>query len=135
MKSILESDFYHDGRGPELIRVHYGGKGSMIEAVDFYNPDDAYEQKNLKHLVFSGSQAFCFTPEEEYSGGFPNIDWQKFGKAAVINLGKTDWYRTFTNLHSKNCDHYRLMFYDEILDVICERIIFVQGGYSMKEKG
>ena len=98
MKIILEKEFYHEGRGPELIRVHYRNQGSIIEAIDFYNPDDVYDQACLKHLQFIGSQAFCFTPEEEYSQGFPSVDWREFGKAAAINLEKSDWYKSFTSL-------------------------------------
>jgi hypothetical protein len=127
---ILRQDFYHDGRGPELQKVHYAGRGQVISAVDYFNPDDVYAAENLKHLIFIRPQVFMFTPEEVYSHRRDKVDWSKFDRAGIVCLGKSAWLRSFNQQHLSKCDHYQVMFYDEYLDIICEGVGARTGGYS-----
>ncbi len=69
-----------------------------------------------------------FTPEEVIApDGFIGLSDLP---AAVVNLGKTAWLRSFTPTHLANCDHYRALFYDECLDVICEGITAEDGTFQ-----
>jgi len=125
-ESTHADSFYHDGRGPALVRVHYDTiTGSGIVAADFLNPDDTRDR--LKHLLFVRAQAFQFTPEEEYTNEW--VDWARTGNAAIIDLGRSAWYRSFTNRHSSDCRHFHIMFYDEVLDIICHAVELKAGGY------
>ena len=129
MQIILKDKFYSDGRGPELQKIYWGGRGTYIEAIDFYNPDDTYDEKHLKHLVFKGLQAFMLTPEDEYAN-IENIDYAKIGKGAIFNFGKSPWYKSFSNIHSKDCNHYRITFYDHTIDAVAEDIEIKDGGFK-----
>jgi hypothetical protein len=128
IKPILRESFYHDGRGPELKRVHYIGEGVILKAIDYFNPDDEYTPQNLKHLLFLRPQVFMFTPEEVYDYG-SEVKWGEYGNAAIVCLGKSKWLQSFSPLHLENCLHYQVMFYDEFLDVICEGIEAKSNGF------
>jgi hypothetical protein len=128
VQPILVNQFHHEGRGPELQKVHYGGRGNILVAIDYFNPEDEYTPSNLKHLLFLRSQVFMFTPEEihNYTSG---VEWNKLDKAAAVSLGESSWILGFNPQHLSKCEHFQIMFYDQILDVICEGIEAKQGGY------
>ena len=50
-------------------------------------------------------------------------------QAAIVNFGKSEWLLSFSQQHLARCKHYRLMFYDGYLDVICENITAENGPY------
>lgn len=124
---ILRGYFYHDGRGPELQKVHYVGKGAVLKAIDYFNPDYDGTPENLKHLLFLRPQVFMFTPEEVYNFG-EGINWGEYNNAAIACLGKSKWLESFSPRYLEKCLHFQVMFYDEFLDVICE-------GIEAKSKG
>ena len=66
-KPILESDFYHDGRGPELQRVVWKLRGTVLVGFEYFNPDDKYVPDNLRHLVLEGVEAYSMASEEVQS--------------------------------------------------------------------
>jgi hypothetical protein len=47
----------------------------------------------------------------------------------AVNLGSTSWSSSFNPTHLKQCSHYRLRFYDETIDLICEGVDFRRGPY------
>jgi hypothetical protein len=57
-------------------------------------------------------------------------NWGEIDQAAAVNLGKAEWLRSFEQQHLDRCSHYRIMFYDALLDVICEDISAGRGPYS-----
>jgi hypothetical protein len=64
MKPIFIEQFYHDGRGPELQKVHYKSNGRVIVGTDYYLAYQPYTPENLRHVKFIKPQAFMLTPEE-----------------------------------------------------------------------
>jgi hypothetical protein len=112
------------GRGPELVKIHWMNAGKTLTAVDFLNPDDKTD-----HLLFTRVQVFMFTPEEVVN--YITLDPRKiaFRPAAIFNLGKSAWFTSFYPHHLGKCDHYQIMFYDQLLDIICERVELCKGGY------
>ena len=64
--ALFEDLFWHDGRGPELQGVHWSANGCSLRAVDYFNPDDAYEPGNLKNVAFHAPQVVKITPEEVF---------------------------------------------------------------------
>jgi hypothetical protein len=119
MTPIFEDIFYHDGRGPELQRVIWSSKGSDLLGFEYFNPDDKYETANLKHLRLKRVEAYAMAGEEVHG----NILANSSSKAAIIRVEKSDWMKSFNQYHLKNCHHFQIVFYDEIFDVICEKII------------
>lgn len=124
IQAILTQEFYRDGRGPELQAVRYANEGRRLQAVEYFNPDVG----NLKHLRFEGVQVWMFTPDEVYNY---EMDLTNIvpDTAAAFCLGKSDWLQGFAPQHLANCQHFRLVFYDEVLDILCERIIFGAGAF------
>ena len=128
-KPVHVEMFYADGRGPELQRVHWGGRGQRLVAIEYYNPDDVYEPANLKHVRFGGLQVVRITPEEV-------IDYAELGStmnesrpAAMFDLGRTRWLESFSQRHLTRCSHYQLLFYDDLFDVICETVSCHHGAF------
>lgn len=126
MLTPIHADFiYHEGRGPILGKAHYGPKGIPLKAIDFFNPDE----KDVKHLLFIGSQVFMFTPEEVWNYAAWTSIPTTVGNAALFSLGRSAWLASFAPQHLARCSHYRAMFYDEFLDVICEGVEVRAGRY------
>jgi hypothetical protein len=126
MHVIHPKDFFHDGRGPELIAVHLASKSSHLLAVDFKNPDSS----QVMHLKFLRAQAYMFTPEEVENYATTVVDWGKTGNGALVSLGRSTWLKSFNPRHLERCEHIRIMFYDEYLDVLCEDVVVGSGSYG-----
>jgi hypothetical protein len=126
-RTVLKEWIWAEGRGPELRRVHYAR--TQLRALEYLNPDWNSEA-DVRHLVFHGVQVSMFTPEEVHKYDRDEVKWgPEIDQAAIVNFGKSDWLLSFAQRHLSRCSHYRIMFYDEILDVICENISAGQGPY------
>ncbi len=134
---ILIREFYHDGRGPELLRLHWRGAGAVLAAADYYNPDAPHTQAGVRHLRFVRPQAVQITPEEVVDYGRLGLGdaLARLRPAAVLDMGRSAWLATFTPRHLARCRHYRVMFYDELLDVICEGIESHAGAFDLEPEG
>ncbi len=71
-----------------------------------------------------------FTPEEVINYQTLSPIWQQNRKAGIVCLGKSSWLKSFNPYHLDSCAHYQLMFYDELVDVICEGLKIKEGGYE-----
>ena len=118
-RSILDTHFYHDGRGPELQKVIWGNKGVTLVGFEFYNPDDIYEEKNIKNIELVKVEVFALASEEVHG----NILAIAESQAAIFEVLDSNWIKTFQPRHLSKCKHFQIMFYDEIYDVICEDIV------------
>src|ERR1700733_4133576 len=128
MTAVLRHWIWAEGRGPELRRVHY--THTRLSALEYLNPDWSSES-DVRHLLFRRGQVSTFTPEEVHNYGRDEVRWgPAIAHAAIVNLGKSEWLLGFAQRHLGHCSHYRIMFYDEILDIICEDISAGQGRYS-----
>ena len=116
---------WHSGRGPELRQVFYHRQGVQLKAINYINPDG-----EARHLLFVNSQVFMFKPEEVENYASSVVNWVDMDKAAIVRLRRSPWLASFNPYHLKECAHFRIMFYDEFLDVICRDIVAHAGGYS-----
>ena len=125
MKPIprFENDFYHDGRGPELQKVRWGRNGIILRGFEYYNPDDEHTEGNLRYLRIDKLEVYSMAGEEVHGNILAN------GKttASIFEVPKSKWLSSFNQSHLKHCEHYQIMFYDEIYDVICGELLFGQG--------
>jgi hypothetical protein len=128
MKPIHKEDFHHDGRGPELIQVIWSTKGDLLKAIEYYNPEDPHDESHIRHVKFVRPQVVMSTPEEviNYSSFHPG----SYDHAAAFDRGNSDWLRSFSPIHLARCSHYQLMFYDNLYDIIAERIEFCIGRFK-----
>ncbi len=118
-KPILENEFYHDGRGPELQCVRWGMKGVILKGFEYYNPDDEYKEENLKNIRIEGIQVYSMATEEVHATILATGE----SHAAIYEVLNSEWLKSYYETHLAKCKHYQIMFYDEIYDVICEAII------------
>ena len=128
MKPIQKEQFHHDGRGPKLVRIIWSSNGSHLEAFEYYNPEDPYDDDHIRHVKVIHSQVVMSTPEEviNYSTFQPG----GYDKAAAFDCGKSDWLKSFSPRHLSLCSHYRLMFYDELYDIIADGLEFCRGRFN-----
>ena len=74
-------------------------------------------------MIVHGAQVYMLTPEEVHDYTHDEVKWgPSIEQAAAVNLGTSSWLLSFAQQHLAPCNHYRVMFYDEFLDVICENL-------------
>lgn len=115
---ILENEFYHDGRGPELQKVRWKLNGVVLVGFEYFNPDDEYIPDNLKHVTLEGVEAYSMSSDEVHGNILATGD----SKAAIFEVIDSEWLASFNQAHLSECSHYQIMFYDEIYDVICKQV-------------
>jgi hypothetical protein len=130
MRVVHLEGFFHDGRGPTLLKVHLAPRSAHLEAIDFKAPDSEDKPAPVQHLQFVRAQAFLFTPEEVENYTTSLVDWGATQMGALVSLGRSPWLQTFNPVHLQHCEHYKAMFYDEHLDVICEQVLLKSGPYA-----
>ena len=126
---ILESDFHHDGRGPELQAVIWDYRGQILRGFEYFNPEDEYTTENLRHLKLEKVEVYSMAGEEVHK----HIAANGKTKAAIFQIVDSAWKASFQQRHLQDCEHYQIMFYDEIFDVICREIIPGSGTLNKKE--
>ncbi len=130
-KPVLRDWIWADGRGPELRRAHFFGRGLNLIALDYLNPDWVSED-DMRHLVLHKTHQV--TPEEVYDYSRETVGWgPSINQAAVVDLGRSAWLLSFSQQHLASCRHYRIMFYDEYLELICEGISAAHGPYCPRQ--
>jgi len=131
MKPIHADLFYHEGRGPQLVKVYWCGRGQVLKAIDFI-PPDAEKSEDISHLIFEKPQVVEIIPEEVigYSDLSLNEALTNHGPAALFDAGKSEWLKSFSPTHLSRCTHYRIMFYDELFEVIAESVEARKGKYE-----
>jgi hypothetical protein len=125
---LFENDFYHDGRGPELQRVILDDRGVFIRGFEYFNPTDKYIEENIKHIIIDQIEAFSVAGEEVHG----NILYVKETKAAIFKIEESVWLKQFNPYHLADCNHYQIMFYDEIYDIICRNISLGKGRMKIE---
>jgi hypothetical protein len=98
------------------IKAVWDSRGTLLLAIDYRDADGA-----LRHIRFQSSQVAMFTPEEV--AGDP-------GQHGAVDLGCSAWLQSFAQQHLGRCRHFRLLFYDELLDIICESLEFADGVFT-----
>ena len=116
---ILEAEFHHDGRGPELQKVVWDYRGQILRGFEYFNPEDEYSGENLRHLALDKVEAYSMASEEVHKLIAANGE----SKAAIFRIVDSPWKASFQQRHLQDCEHFQIMFYDEIFDVICRGII------------
>ena len=129
IRPVYPDRFYHEGRGPELRRVYWDHGGIVLRAIDYYNPDAVHDPQHLSHVRFVGPQVVMITPEEVIDYGTNGAALVDYRPAALFDLGRSPWLASFAQRHLAGCRHWQLYFYDQLVDVICERVECLDGAY------
>ncbi len=117
-------EFWREGRGPELHRILWNVSGTLIRGIEYLNPDWGPDlQASLRHVLFEGAQVVQITPEEVIGLHQLGSRYQDRSRASMFDLGRSSWLQSFARRHLAHCHHIQLLFYDQLVDVICERVI------------
>jgi hypothetical protein len=108
IEPILEDKFHHDGRGPELQRVIWAYDGKILKGFEYYNPEDTYDEENIKNITLEKVEAFSMSSEEVHGGIVANGET----RAAIHKILDSQWKKQFNPHHVSDCDHFQIMFYD-----------------------
>ncbi len=128
---IHVEEFWHEGRGPELRRVLWDARGTSIRAIEYVNPDWTNADADLRHVVFEAPQVVQITPEEVIDANQVGTRYTDHRPAAMFDLGRSAWLESFTSTHLAPCRHIQMLFYDELIDVICEGVDCAAGAADM----
>ena len=100
---------------PELQRVWWTDRGRTLGGIDYGGDGEM-------HVDFTGVQVVMITPDEVVGENqFADVEG-RFPGAAMFNCGRSDWLQSFDGSHLARCSHFRLVFEDEVVDVICESV-------------
>jgi hypothetical protein len=127
--TLLETEFQHDGRGPELLRVVWVYEGKILQGFEYYNPEDTCDEESIKHLELVGVEAYSMAVEEVHD----NVLATGESKASIFRIESSPWLKQYNSAHLDECSHYQIIFYDEIYDVICKEIKAGSGRLSNGE--
>ena len=127
--------FFHDGRGPEFRELHWDRTGTVLRAVDYFNPPGMREPGGLHHVRFVGLQVAMITPEEVIGAETLGDLLGRHRPAAMFDRGKSEWFKAFSQKHLGRCHHYQLLFYDQLLEVIAEGVEVYRGGFQDEQPG
>jgi hypothetical protein len=137
---LFSDRFSFDGRGPELARVHWEFAGRSLKAIDYTNyafdgegriteRDSRGRVAGRFHVTFTGLQVVMITPEEVIGEQHLPTNFSALVPAAIFDMGRTPWLESFDQQHLSKCKHYKLLFYDELFDMICKGVEIHPGSY------
>jgi hypothetical protein len=108
--------------------VIWSHKGIRLQALEYYNPEDTYDDAHIRHVRIIKSQVIMCTPEEVIN--YATFKPGPHGGAAAFDCGKSEWLKSFSQLHLTKSSHYQLMFYDKLYDIIADGLDFRKGRYE-----
>jgi hypothetical protein len=112
------------------LRLIWDTRGTTLLAADYDCPDDHQGGNGIHHIRFRDAQVVQITPDEVAG------QQQRFRESALspppasYALGQDGWFRSFNSFHLEGMQHFQLIFYDDVLDVICSGLDCVAGPYS-----
>ncbi len=119
--------FYASGRGPSLHRV-VSNRYGLLGGFEYHRIDDPPDAAHLRHVRILAPQVVMYTPEEVINYSTWAAGFRQHRGAGALDLGRSEWLRSFNPLHLAKCHHFQLLFYDELYDIICEGLEFGDGA-------
>ncbi len=116
--TVLEKEFYHDGKGPGLERAIWSHGGIILKGFEYYNPGVANLEKNIKNIELIGVEAISMSVEDVHGNNLVSED----STAAIFKIDDSPWLKQYNPVHMDGCSHYQFVFYSEIYDVICRDV-------------
>lgn len=88
---ILETEFFHDGRGLELQKVVWGSRRKILRGFEYFNPGDVYSEANLRRLALNKVEVYSMASDEVHK----HIAASDKSKAAVFPMVDSLWKASF----------------------------------------
>lgn len=123
--------FFDDGRGPILKHWLYDTDFVLPNSPEKATRPNIILGADYGHwVVFHRMQVIQIVPEEVY--GYKYLDHtQEKGNGAWL-VEDSNWLKSFHPRHLANAKHFILIFYDEIVEVICNDLIFGEGPFDIE---
>jgi hypothetical protein len=137
------SEFFgFDGRGPEIHRFIHDRDALKQGAFPERRPPPGgvigveyfwFEHPDMAWVIFKKRQVVQVVPEEVCSYWFTShVTEQKKG-VGIYTVEDSAWLRSFSQHHLSACRHFILMFYDDIIEVIAEDLLFGRGAFRIDD--
>lgn len=134
--------FGFDGRGPEIHRFLHDRDflakgafpdrcplpGRIVGAEYFW-----FEHPDLAWVRFMKLQVIQVVPEEVCSYWFTAHVTEEGKGIGIYLVEDSAWVRSFSQRHLASCRHFILMFYDHIVEVISEGLVFGRGAFRIED--
>jgi hypothetical protein len=135
--------FFNDGRGPQIAKwIKYDDlyfPPSSVSKIIRSPSDDITGIQFMNWVVFYGNQVIQIVPEEVHSYWHTESYYEacKAGstdkKTGAWLIENSEWIKTFHPRHLSNAKHFILEFYDDIIEVICDELIFGEGKFDLQK--
>jgi hypothetical protein len=137
------SEFFgFDGRGPEIHRFIHDRdllkEGSFpdrrkppgnIVGIEYF----WFEHPEMAWVIFKKQQVIQIVPEEVCSYWFTKFVSERQKGVGIYVVEDSEWLRSFSQRHLSRCRHFIIMFYDDIIEVICEGLEFGRGALRIDD--
>lgn len=110
------------------MQVIWSAKGDYLKAIEYFNPEDPHDEAHIRHVRVICPQVVMSTPEEVIN--YAHFQPGPHDRAAAFDCGRSAWLESFSPMHLWRCTHFRLMFYDELYDIIAEGLEFRMGRFK-----
>jgi hypothetical protein len=84
-------------------------------------------------VVFHGLQVFQVVPEEVHSYWHLVEDYERSTRTGAWEIMDSTWLASFDQRHLARHKHFLLEFYDELVEVVAEALIFGRGKFDISQ--
>ena len=133
---VTTTYFGYDGRGPTLRRwIHDrdlvlpgsdGGRGQLPGRIKGAEYDSSW-------VVFRGMQVTQIVPEEVHSYWFFGLLPENSKRTGAYEVIDSAWKASFHPRHLASQRHFVLVFYDDLVEVLCRELVFGSGAFHIAE--
>jgi hypothetical protein len=130
--------FGYDGRGPSLDRfLHDRERIAPGTFTDRARPPGnitgAEYDAGFAWVIFDGLQVIQVVPEEVHSYWFFGEAFLRVPLSGVFEVLESEWMESFKPRHLSGHRHFILVFYDQLVEVICQRLVFGRGRFDIAQ--
>ena len=149
--------FGFDGRGPTLIRwlnnsdllfpgtfwsdtpdgiqgAEYGLQGTPGRGSGPWTSVEVTDPTSAEHawVVFNGLQVIQVVPHEVHTYWHRKCASGQHEKTGVWEVFESDWLKSFAQGHLAKSRHFILEFYDDLVEVVADDLIFGTGRFKIE---
>jgi len=136
VQPISTPQFGYDGRGPSLARwIH--DRECVLTGTDKGRATLPGHIIGAEHsegwVVFQGLQVLQTVPEEVHSYWFFELLPSDAKHTGVYEVSDSAWKASFDQRHLADQRHFILVFYDDLVEVLCGSLVFGSGTFQIRE--
>ncbi len=134
--------FGFDGRGPEINRFIHDRDALLAGAFPDRRPPPGHiigveyhdiEHPQLAWVVFKQAHVVQVVAEEVCSYWFTKLSAAPAKSDGIYVVEDSVWLHSFSQRHLSKCRHFVMMFYDDIIEIIAEELVFGRGAFRIED--